>query len=259
MSVESLADVIANREWLRRTVPFHHVVARNVFRPDFYAALCGQLQELLASGLSETPTRDRFSRNIPGYDAYGVGLGAAQTGPVSLFTSPEWRDMMCGVFEIGPTPYVFAGAHHHAIGSSDGFVHNDFNPVWFPRAVHSEIQVPDQTVCAYKTGDGLLRADEKIEVARGAVAIFFLLNDEWRPGDGGETGLYDSASTSGAQPSVRWAPENNSLVAFECTPSSFHAFRSNRRLHRTSIIMWVHRTLEEATAKFGAERLEHWR
>ena len=185
--MSNLARVLAHREWLRRDRPFPHIVGRNVFRPSFYAALSGQLQKLFALGLSETPDRSRLSRSIPGYDAYGIGLGIGHPGPVSLFTSPEWRDMMCRLFGIRPTPYVFAGAHHHAIGSRDGFVHNDLNPVWFPKAKAPEIRVPDPDVCAYKTGEGLLGPDEKIQVVRGAVVIFFLLNDGWRPGDGGDT------------------------------------------------------------------------
>jgi hypothetical protein len=254
-----LGDAIASREWLRRTAPFPHVVARDVFQPEFYAALCAQMRELFTLGISETPTRGRFSRNLPGYDAYGVGFGASAAGPVSLFTSTEWRDMMCRVFGVGITPYVFAGAHYHAVGSLNGFVHNDFNQVWFPRAPDSEIQVPNQEICSYKTGDGSLGVDEKVQVVRGAVAIFFLLNDGWRPGDGGETALFDRTQLSEAEPATRCAPVNNTLVAFECTPNSFHAFRSNRRLARTSIIMWVHRPFEEAATRFGADRLERWR
>jgi hypothetical protein len=254
-----LGDVLASREWLRRVSPFPHVVAHDVFKADFYAALCKQMQELFMYGISETPTRGRFSRNMPGYDAYGVGFGASPSGPVSLFTSTEWRDLMCDVFGVGKTPYVYGGAHYHEVGSRDGFIHNDFNPTWFPRAVNSEIQAPNNELCSYRTGDGPLRPDEKIEVVRGAVAIFFLLNDGWRPGDGGETALFHHAQLSEPIPAVRCAPENNSLVAFECTPQSFHAFRSNHRLPRTSIIMWIHRPLDEAATKFGAERLERWR
>jgi hypothetical protein len=122
-----------------------------------------------------------------------------------------------------------------------------------------EIQVPDQTVCAYKTGEGTLPASEKIEVLRGVALIFFLMNDGWRPGDGGETGLYASAQDAISRPAARCPPENNSLVAFECTPHSFHSYLANGRLPRSSIIMWVHRPLEEGIARYGAERIERWK
>jgi hypothetical protein len=252
-----LSDVIANRAWLRRSRPFAHFVAWNVFCHDFYITLAEELQEIIDRGLSETPDRSRFSRNIAGYDAYGVGFGRTQPGLLGLFVSKGWRDLMNGLFGIGSTPYIFAGAHYHAVGSADGFIHCDLNPVWFPRATGQEIQIPNHELCAYKTGLGSLPASDKARVVRGAAVIFYLLNDGWRPGDGGETGLYDPALSR--EPVVRCAPENNSLIAFECTPYSFHSFLSNQRLPRTSIIMWVHRPFEEAAAKFGVDNLEYWK
>jgi len=254
-----LPSILANRAWLRRPSPFPHVVACNVFAPLFYEALATSLRRILEAGLSESPIAGRFSRNIPGYDAYGIGINDSLDEPLTLFVSPVWRDLMVRLFAIPETPYVFAGAHHHAVGSLSGFVHNDFNPVWFPRANGSELQIPQQELCAYKTGAGPLSASEKVEVVRGAVVIFYLLNDGWRPGDGGETGLFDTRSARVSEPQARCGPENNSLVAFECTPESYHTFLTNHRLPRTSIIMWVHRPLDDAVAKFGDKYLERWK
>jgi 2-oxoglutarate-Fe(II)-dependent oxygenase superfamily protein len=254
-----LDRLLANRAWLRREDPFPHVVARDVFTGEFYRALAGQIDAILVRGLSETPAADRFSRNIPGYDSYGIGFDRSTDGPLALFHSIAWRDLMSGLFGIGPTPYVFGGAHHHAVGSANGFIHNDFNPVWFPRATDRDIVVPEQTRCTYTRGDGPLADAEKIQVVRGAVVLVFLLNDGWRAGDGGEMGLFCSSTSSLSAPAAACAPLNNSLVAFECTPRSFHAFLTNRRLPRTSIIMWVHRTLTEATNRFGEDALEQWK
>jgi 2OG-Fe(II) oxygenase superfamily len=251
------ADVLANRAWLRRESPFPHMAARNVFIPGFYNLLAAALTDILSRGLSETPCRDRLSRSMPGYDSYGMGFHRPLEGPLSLFLSVAWRDMLCRLFGVGVTPYVFAGAHYHSIGSKNGFIHNDFNPTWFVRAGEKEIQTPDPG-CSYRNGSGRYDADSKIEVVRGAVIIFYLLNDGWRPGDGGETALYGSGVSPITEPAVCYPPENNSLVAFECTPYSFHTFLQNRRLPRTSIIMWVHRPLEQAAERFGYERLERW-
>jgi 2-oxoglutarate-Fe(II)-dependent oxygenase superfamily protein len=251
------ADILANRAWLQREYPFPHISARAVFTPEFYSALSGELAAILRCGLSETPVRDRFSRSMPGYDSYGIGFHQPLDGALSVFLTTAWRDMLCRLFGVGVTPYIFAGAHHHSIGSKSGFIHNDLNPTWFVRAGEKQIQTPDPG-CSYRTGSGPYDAQSKIEVVRGAVMIFYLLNDGWRPGDGGETALYSSAASTITDPPVCYPPENNSLVAFECTPFSFHTFLQNRRLPRTSIIMWVHRPLEQAVEKFGYERLERW-
>jgi 2OG-Fe(II) oxygenase superfamily len=256
--MSDLAHIFANRAWLRREWPFPHVTARNVFKSDFYNALALQLTEILDRGLSETPAGGRLSRNIAAYDAYGIGISPRTSGPASTLLSPAWRDMMCALFGIGPTPYVFAGVHYHAVGSKSGFVHNDFNPVWFPRANGDRMQSSEAERCAYKTGAGPLKDPDKIEVVRAAVVILFVSNGKWRSGDGGETGLYSSSHAAVSEPSISYPPENNSLLAFECTPRSYHTFISNVRLPRMSLIMWIHRTMQEATEKFGADHLERW-
>ncbi|MBT0769064.1 2OG-Fe(II) oxygenase [Kineosporia sp. J2-2] len=255
-----LEDVLAQRAWLRCSDPFPHVIAHDVFTPRFYAELSGALRSVLDRGLSETSDRARFSRTMRGYDAYGLSITHETGGPLALFVSPAWRDLLCGLFGVERTPYVYAGAHHHAPFSEDGFIHNDFNPIWFPRSVPGDeaIVTPAFGRCHFKTGEGTLEPHEKVETVRGAVAILYLLNDGWRTGDGGETALFATRSGPLARPQVTAAPVNNSLVAFECTPNSFHAFLKNHRLPRTSIIMWVHRGLAEASQRYGADRLERW-
>lgn len=252
------SEVLRSREWLLCSQPFPHLVARNVFTPDFYDALETQMLGIIARGLSETPSLGRFSRNLPGYDSYALGLGRPEGEPTDLFLSPAWRNLMAGVWGITPTPYLFVGAHHHAPRSGNGFIHSDFNPAWFPKASPDTIQTPQPDLCAYKTGEGPLPAEAKIEVVRGAVLILYVANAPWFPGDGGDTGLYASADATVGRPAVTCPPENNTLVSFECTPHSFHAFLSNTRTPRTSIIMWVHRPLEEAVALYGEQHLERW-
>lgn len=254
-----LDAVLASRNWLRGTHPFPHVMCRDVFTPRFHAALSAQLRDLLGRGLSELPDPARLSRNLPGYDAYAIGFNPAAAGsPASLFTSPAWRDLICGLFGVERTPYVFAGAHHHAAGGASGFIHNDLNPVWFPVAEPGRMQSPDGDRCSYKTGAGSLSGDRKVQVVRAVAVLYFLLNDGWQPGDGGEIGLYDSARAPIERPAARCPPINNSLIAFECTPRSYHAYLANRRRPRTSIIMWMHRSTGDAVARYGAGRLERW-
>jgi hypothetical protein len=254
-----LTEILANREWLRRSSPFLHVAARDVFTAEFYAALAAQLRAILARGLSETPEPVRFSRNIRGYDCYGIGFDLGIREPLAVFLSLEWRDLLNGIFDIAPTPYLFAGSHHHVPGSGNGFVHNDFNPVWFRQSSAGETRIPDNTLCSYKTGEGSLSSSEKIEVVRGAVVLYFLLNDGWTQGDGGELGLFASGQSPVGEPAALCPPVNNSLVAFECTPRSFHAFLKNTRIPRTSIIMWTHRPMIDALSRWGEDRLERWR
>lgn len=257
--MSQLVKKLANRSWLRRSWPYPHIVARDVFVPGFYGSVAAQWREIRSRGLSEVPRRDHLSRTMPNYDAYGMPLAPSATEPLSIFLSRDWRDLLCRLFDITPTPYVFAGLHHHTVGSKSGFVHNDLNPVWFPRVHGDEIQVPNNDACAYRTGVGSLPDSGKIQVVRAVAMIFFVGNDGWRRGDGGETGLYSSGQSKVLEPAARWPPLNNSLITFECTPRSFHSFVTNTRLPRSSVIMWIHRPLQEAIEKFGSEQLERWK
>ena len=253
-----LESILESRTWLRRQRPFPHVLAREVFTPDFYRDLEEQLRSIFAAGLSEVPDRSRFARNIPGYDAYATGFDAQSTGgPIAVFLSPAWCDLVCGLFGVERTPYVYAGAHHHPAGSPSGFVHNDYNPVWFVRSRDGRIRSPDPTLCAYRTGQGSLPDSEKIQMVRGVTVMFYLMNNGWRQGDGGETGLFCSACDPA--PDVTCPPINNSLIAFECTPRSFHTYLTNPSRPRTSIIMWTHRSMADADLAHGINRLERWK
>jgi len=255
----ALAAILENRTWLRRERPFLHVTARRVFTPDTYRSLERAFEVLLAEGLHETPRPGRLSRSIAGYDAYGMGIDETTGGPFSLFVSPEWHGLLARLFDVEATPYVNAGLHHHLPRSESGSIHNDFNPVWFVRAGAAAIQCPKHDVCSYKTGAGPLPDAAKVQVVRAVAMIFYLANGPWTDGDGGETGLFQSARQPLQEPAVRVPPEDNSVVAFECTPRSYHAFLRNTRRERNSVILWLHRTKADALSRWPERDLERWR
>lgn len=256
-----LAEVLAHRAWLRRTQPFPHIVASHVFNDSFYGMLEAEYTLILGKGLHDAPENNKgnFSRSIAGYDAYGVGFHQGMSGSLSIFASREWHDLLASLFNIPATGHVNVGAHHHAIDSANGWVHNDFNPAWFPRQAMGPIRFPDPLRCAYKTGAGSLPTADKLEVVRAVAMIFYLSNGGWTKGNGGETGLYSSASASPTDVHTRVSPENNSILIFECTPNSFHTFLSNSGRPRNSVIMWIHRSKKDALARWPEKELESWR
>ena len=256
-----LVDVLANRRWLHRTRPFHHVVARGVFTDAFYAELAGATAELLAAGLSDTPSTGRFSRGMTGYDAYGLGITHDLGGPFSIFLSPQWRDVLSDQFAVGHTPYVFAGAHHHLPGGRTGFLHNDYNPVWFPRATVGDerLPLPDPSRCDFKTGAGTLHGEDRVEpsAARSSsttcsTTVGSRATEARR--DCSPRGPTTSTDRPGAAPrsTTAWSP--SSARRTRSTPSIPTSSRP-----RTSLIMWVHRTIMEAYEKFGADQVERWK
>ena len=255
-TTRELEVILNNRLWIARNWPYPHVVARNVFAQQFYAAMEAEFNSILQKGLSECSNSGQFSRVVAGYDTYGIGLGDSAGGALSIFGSPGWHDLIADLFEVEASGQVNIGVHHHRIGSQSGWIHNDFNPVWFPADSAGRIRHPDHARCDYKTGAGPLSSSEKIEVVRAVAMIFYLCNNGWKEGDGGETGLFESLVLG--DPCRRIVPESNSILLFECTPRSYHTFLANPGLARNSIIMWIHRDMQGTLERWPEHSLERW-
>lgn len=254
-----LVHILRQRRWQTCPEPFFHVVAYDVFTPEIYSWMANAHAELLARGLSETPTRDKLSRNIPNYDAYGFPLTSQTPAPFNVFASREWHDVLANLIGVRATGDINAGFHHHTLGSKNGLVHNDFNPGWFADASDQYgINFARNDICEYSTGrvpDSRIRTHQTV---RAIAVLFYLNNPPWRPGDGGGTGLYAHRGQPVEEPSKVIPPINNSLFLFECRPNSFHTFLSNRNGPRNSLIMWLHRPLQDAESRWGSKAIVQW-
>jgi hypothetical protein len=255
-----LSTVLHNRRWILADCPFSHVSCTEIFQPDFYQALENSFHTILSLGLSETPAKDKFSRIFRGYDAYGAKLPAANDDPLRIFVSREWHDMLAGLFNVKVTGDVNAELHHHVVGSSTGRIHNDLNPGWFVgEAEPGSVNLSDNEICSYKFGER--RSGEQrtpVQRVRAVAMLFYLANPKWRSRHGGETGLYEFEDSAVKTPAVAIPPVNNSLIAFEVTPSSFHAFLKNKRSARNAVVLWLHRTYEDAVAQWGERSISKW-
>jgi hypothetical protein len=244
MGRHDLADVLQSRRWWRRSEPFPHCVAFDVLRRPVYQEMVQGFREALGG---------RGRGYLPGHDIHGRTLTPSYDGPLRLFTSRPWHDMLAGLFRLEATGHVNCGLHHHLVGSASGFPHNDLNPGWFPGEADADrIQLAEPAFCDYQSG--MLRSPSghaAVETVRALAVIFYLDNPPWSPGDGGVTGLYRNASDSVSQPALVVPPISNSLLAFECTPFSFHGFISNRRHPRNSIVLWLHRPKQDVVQRWG--------
>jgi hypothetical protein len=255
----SFADLLDARSWTLCHEPFPHVRAQNVFKPAVYRELETAFATILADRDWPSWPGVRFTRSIPSFDASAISLDTRVGPPFDVFVSRPWQDLFARLFGIEPNGYMGGGLHHHAPASKSGWVHSDFNPAWFAAGDGSEeIVVPRAHLCNYCTGPVPGANVPVREMMRGVAIIYYLNNPEWQPGDGGETGLYRAVTDNVARPVVAVPPVNNSLVAFECSPRSFHSSITNRG-PRNSIIVWVHQERAAAVAKWGESNIEQWR
>jgi hypothetical protein len=220
MAEQSARDLIANRRWITSANPFPHVVADNVFEAGFYR----ELVEVVNGAIG-----GEEMKNATAHDIMVKPVTADAGWPLSYFYSAEWQRIVSGVFELPPTGEVTCAVHHHVVGSANGYPHNDLRRDWLAGTTHSITP----------------KLSERPPAVRGVAVLIYLANPPWRPGDGGETGLFRS-SADPIHRAVRYvAPVNNRLLAFPCSPLSYHAFRSNRRRPRNSIVMWTYQRTDE--------------
>jgi len=254
-----LDTILANRRWRKRLGPFPHVTAENVFQPDFYLELENAFRDLLVPGLAGDRDPARFSRNTTGYAAHSILFSPRQTGPFSIFVSRAWHDLIAGLAGVEAKGDMNGGLHHHQPGNPNGWIHNDLNPGWFVDNTNTDkINVYDSLVWDYKSGSAYGALLPVRETIRAATMIFYLNNPPWKPGYGGETGLYLSPRQPVEQPTVAVPPVNNSIVLFECTPHSYHSFIANRYQERNSVILWLHRPKAEVISRWGADKIVYW-
>jgi hypothetical protein len=173
-----------------------------VLQDGFYRELAAQVDQPL--GL--------FTRNMPCYDALGYSVTSADDGPLGLFHFRAWHDLIAGVMGGAATGDLDIALHHHEPNSENGTVHSDLNPGWFVDEGRPDgITMADPARCGYWHGsDAVGAASERV---RAVAVLFSVGNEPWRPGDGGETGLYETADLPVDRPSVAVPPVNNRFLA----------------------------------------------
>jgi hypothetical protein len=239
----ALASSLLARHWLKRSTPFTHWVAYDVFVPEVYDRLVRSFTDAVLATAGQA--------YLPGHDIYGQTVTPETADGFEPLVSREWHDMLARVTGVRATGNIACGLHHHRGGGANGFPHNDLNPGWFGRlAEPGEIVLSDGAV-DYTSGAPLVSGATPVETVRAAAVLLYLANPPWTPGDGGVTGLYATADAPAERPLAVVPPVNNSLLLFECTPQSYHGYVATRRNPRNSIVMWLHRTVQEVEARWG--------
>jgi hypothetical protein len=243
-----LAGVVAQRRWLRRSRPFPHLVAYDVFAPAVYERIEASFRRALGLSSGQSYLED--------HDIQGTSITDESAAEFEPLLSRPFHDLLSGLLGISATGQVACGIHHHRVGSAQGFPHNDLNPGWFDgETTPDRVQLARADTVDYTTGQPLAPGVRPVETIRAASVLFYLANPRWEPGDGGTTGLYANASDPSDRPLMAVPPLNNTLLAFECTPTSYHGFISNRRWARNGIVMWLHRPKVDVVSRWGAEAI----
>jgi hypothetical protein len=257
LSVAALAPMLSARRWLHRVDPFPHFLAHDVFSAPVYGALEQEfMRNLHPEGADSSASH--FARTIRGYDATALHFHPRLTGPLRVFASRGFRDLLSAAVGVEVTRHVSGGLHHHAPGSAPGLIHTDLNPAWFVEYESADgMIVVDHKAVRYVTGEIRRPGVQPRGFIRAIAVLYYLANPPWRPGEGGETGLYDSSDAALDRPVATVPPINNSMIVFEVTPQSYHAFLTNRRSPRNCVAMWLHRPRPDVIRQWGEGVIEN--
>lgn len=213
------------------TDPFPHVVIENFFKPDIYRGLVEQFARVQARGLIDEKKpndKSRFHLFDIEYDGYVFTPPPVlhADNPLRIFYSLEWNHFFSKLFHQFTTFETSLSFHHHPKGDQTGFVHNDFVDKYF----RQDIRLPNGVRPIVVDGKGGSPRKRIIAI------LFYLNNDGWKEGDGGETGIYGADKMTLVK---KVPPLNNSLLAFRVSQASMHAFQANLK-ERNSLVQWLH-------------------
>lgn len=214
-----------------RNRPYRHLIVDRIFDEAAFSLMAAHVREISArSGASVFKERD--------YGASIFGINSENLGPLSNLVNLDIIQRIATRLDVPVTSYVDAAIHVHPPGSPSGWLHTDFNIGWFSQRSSSGPHFSEQAICDYRTGRLGASAGKAVELTR-SIAMILYFNDEWKELHGGETVICRSEKDPVDDAPIRVAPLANRLLAFECSPISFHSFAATQR-ERISLIFWAH-------------------
>jgi len=240
-------------QWCEHASPFRHFSASNVFADETYQHLCREFSHILGVTAGEREGQHKLIKIRKNYDALILGINDALADKFAPLFNESWLRPISEFLGMKFVPRVEGALHSNPQGSQTGWIHTDLCSGWFDESNHPKEQLlfPPRHRCEYFTGIAKALDAEPVEYIRAATMIFYLCNDDWDQGDGGETGLYGASRDTENTETKLFPPVNNTLLLFECSPHSYHRFVANPGRTRNSIILWLHADVDDAVARWG--------
>jgi hypothetical protein len=244
--------MILSQLWEYR-LPFRHFRAANVLKPEIYQAIASRFSTMLEANSAGKDSPYRFAPTNANYDARILAIDEALAAAFAPLFSVELIEELHDIFGFPFLPVIDGALHSSPPGSRTGWIHTDLCAAWFDESMRpaGPFLFPRRDRCDYFTGSRKHAAAVPKKYVRAAALLFYLCNEGWVPGDGGETALYGAQEPSWRSSVGHIPPLSNSLLAFECSPHSYHRFMTNPRRVRNSVILWIHATPEVMESRWG--------
>lgn len=240
-------------QWWECSLPFRHFTATDVFDPETYKELSHQFSLILETTAGKREGAYKMRPALGNNDGLILGLTDKLGAAFSPLFTEAWLRSLAELLDLKFLPRVEGALHSNPRGSRTGWIHTDCCSAWFDESnsTMEELMFPPRGRCNYFTGQAKVPDAKPKEYIRAATMIFYLCNDGWEEGEGGETGVYSEDRETEDTAVKLIPPLNNSLFLFECSPHSYHRFVTNPGRTRNSIILWLHASVHDAQARWG--------
>lgn len=240
-------------EWWGYSSPFRHWRVTGVLDAAAYRRVSASFNSILETTAGQRQGPYRLAQSTANYDALMLAVNADIALAFAPFFSEAWIRSLHRFLSIPELGRIDGALHSSPKGSRTGWIHSDLCSGWFNEDPSSTdwMLFADRSHCDYFTGRRKTRLANPKEYVRAATMIYYLCNDDWKPGDGGETALYSASRQCERTSRELVPPINNTLLLFECSPHSYHRFLRNPGCTRNSIIFWLHTDVRHAQSRWG--------
>jgi len=240
--------------WYEHKSPFTHFRAKNVLTNIAYDKVSTAFNIILDATNNINPENSAYRLRRSGqknYDAWMLRINRELATIFAPFFSEDFLRSLAELVSLPFIPRIEGALHSSPSNSRTGWIHHDFCSAWFDESNPGEGILYPNNGCEYFTGKLVDPSAKPVEYVRAAALIYYLCNDGWRNGDGGETALYGAAKETINTRYDLIKPINNTLFFFRCSPHSYHRFITNPGMTRNSIILWLHMEAGFAESKWG--------
>lgn len=212
--------------------PYAHIVIDDFLKPAAAEAAAAYITKLLEEKDAQF-TRRKL------YDIYAHRITPEEEGSLSFLFDLRFKTFLERIFNRAVTDHITAYVHNNVPREDDKYVHTDYCKVFFmPHAPCGRLV--DTTPESFLTN--LLpyaEAPEGSVIEQRALTAIYYLSPDWKPGCGGETGIF---ARIGGQNicAAKIEPRFNRLLLFENKEYSMHNYMASSLPNRNSIIEWFH-------------------
>lgn len=231
----TILEVINPNAKIKKEIfPFEHIIIDNAFNELFYTSFCKYYEKVVSRGFSERPDSNFFYpfKYVTGYlEKYGGYFYPPkwkEDTAMDFFFSHTWNTYIENLCNTDTNFFISTTLHLHTKSNKDGWVHNDNQEVFF----HKDDMLSNGMIFQNNN-----RKEFTHTTKRNIAVIYYFNNDNWKEGDGGETGIYKNPK---GQPVSKVAPISNRILIFKIQPNSYHAFLGNK-VERNALVQWFHK------------------